>query len=223
MSTLAISSISIIISDPCKDAHVGITEMLRKKLKDCSVSSKSCFSTTAQLIDGLKQNPDSCIILNPHMEGFDMNKTPHYIKQSFPEAKIIAATVFYSHLCVKLVKESIFNAYLLKSASGKQYEEALQAIYVLNEPYLHSKVKDIMLNIPNLSLKEYEWQTFYLMLQFKTHHQIETAIHKSASSVSAYMAKIYQVTHTTDFLSFVKFAIKNHFTSAYELEWWANL
>lgn len=219
-STLPKNS-EFIIADPNHDSRVGLKEMLRRKFSQRNIEFKDYAANTAKLQSLIDGNV-STIILNPFMPDYDFTTIPLKFRQLYPHIKIILTTPNFSQFLVNCVNKNLFHAYILKSAAPKIYECAIDKVHIHNQPYLHSEVQDKVLDIINLKLpfNEFEWQTFYGLIQLKKTEEIAAAINKSTSSVSTYITTIYQATHTYDLRTLLKYAVQNNFTSNPELDFW---
>lgn len=169
-----------------------------------------------QLLYLLTQNTKTDVILldvnMPNLNGLDTIK---YLKQSFPEVRILMLTAYNDAKLVEEARRMGADGYILKNSSKADLTDAIQKV-AAGEPVFHSqkelplddafKKMDVFLRKYNLTKREKEILLY--LKQTYTNQQIADHLHLSIYTVETHRKNIMQKLQLNSPAALVKFMIE---------------
>ncbi|TAF55857.1 MAG: DNA-binding response regulator [Sphingobacteriia bacterium] len=169
-----------------------------------------------QLLYLLTQNTKTDVILldvnMPNLNGLDTIK---YLKQSFPEVRILMLTAYNDSKLVEEAKRMGADGYILKNSSRADLTDAIQKV-AQGIPVFHSqkdlpledafKKMDVFLRKYNLTKREKEILLY--LKQTYTNQQIADQLHLSIYTVETHRKNIMQKLQLNSPAALVKFMIE---------------
>lgn len=169
-----------------------------------------------QLLYLLTQNTKTDVILldvnMPNLNGLDTIK---YLKQSFPDVRILMLTAYNDNKLVEEAKRMGADGYMLKNSSRADLTDAIQKV-AKGIPVFHSqkeipledafKKMDVFLRKYNLTKREKEILLY--LKQTYTNQQIADQLHLSIYTVETHRKNIMQKLQLNSPAALVKFMIE---------------
>lgn len=169
-----------------------------------------------QLLYLLTQNTKTDVILldvnMPNLNGLDTIK---YLKQSFPEVRILMLTAYNDHKLIEEARRMGADGYILKNSSKADLTDAIQKV-AAGEPVFQSqkelplddafKKMDVFLRKYNLTKREKEILLY--LKQTYTNQQIADHLHLSIYTVETHRKNIMQKLQLNSPAALVKFMIE---------------
>ncbi len=170
----------------------------------------------AVMLDMLKENKIDILltdIMMPEMSGLEFST---FVKQLFPEIKIIALSMNGEGLIIEqMIEQASIVGYLLKQTNSKELVKAIQHIYhggiyfpdaILAALETQSKVKK---NVETANLTIREKEVIGLMEKDLSNKQISEKLCISVRTVETHRKNIFRKTGANNLLSLVKWAYEH--------------
>lgn len=167
------------------------------------------------LIRQLKEKPiPDIILLDITMPGMDGGETARWLKQEYPEIKILVVTMLKSDpAIIQLIKKGA-RGYLLKDCEPSELMTAINAVcetgYYYNELFTPGmKAQSLLHNHTSLSTREItflRWACTDL-----THKEIAAEMQVSPRTIDGYRDSLFRKLSVTSRVGIVVFALKNGF------------
>ncbi|HEY1017699.1 MAG TPA: response regulator transcription factor [Sediminibacterium sp.] len=167
------------------------------------------------LIRQLKEHPiPDIILLDITMPGMDGGETARWLKQEYPDIKILVVTMLKSDpAIIQLIKKGA-RGYLLKDCETAELITAINAVcetgYYYNELFTPGmKAQSLLHNHTSLSAREItflRWACTDL-----THKEIAAEMQVSPRTIDGYRDSLFRKLNVTSRVGIVVFALKNGF------------
>lgn len=167
------------------------------------------------LIKQLKENPiPDIILLDITMPGMDGGETARWLKQEYPDIKILVVTMLKSDpAIIQLIKKGA-RGYLLKDCEPPELITAINAVcetgYYYNEHFTPGlKAQSLLHNDTSLSTREItflRWACTDL-----THKEIAVEMQVSPRTIDGYRDSLFRKLNVSSRVGIVVFALKNGF------------
>lgn len=167
------------------------------------------------LIRLLKEKPiPDILLLDITMPGMDGGETARWLKQEYPEIKILVVTMLKSDpAIIQLIKKGA-RGYLLKDCEPAELITAINAVYetgyYYNELFTPAmKAQSLLHNHTSLSTREItflKWACTDL-----THKEIAVEMQVSPRTIDGYRDSLFRKLNVTSRVGIVVYALKNGF------------
>lgn len=167
------------------------------------------------LIKQLKENPiPDIILLDITMPGMDGGETARWLKQEYPDIRILVVTMLKSDpAIIQLIKKGA-RGYLLKDCEPSELITAINAVYeagyYYNELFTPGiKAQSLLNNHTSLSTREItflRWACTDL-----THKEIAAEMQVSPRTIDGYRDSLFRKLNVTSRVGIVVYALKNGF------------
>ncbi|MFV0504983.1 MAG: response regulator [Lachnospirales bacterium] len=152
-----------------------------------------------------KKRPD-VILMDVRMPKMDGVQCTKYIKENYPEIKVIILTTFDDEEFIYDAFKYGADGYLLKSLTKKELEKAITKVYngdyVINSPEVMNKVVNMFsrfaksdfthsMNVKNIeSITDTEWKIIYRIKCGESNKEISLNMNLSKGTIRNYLSSI---------------------------------
>jgi DNA-binding NarL/FixJ family response regulator len=222
MEVLVENPPTFVVAEPCKDSQAGLYNMLRKQLKERNINWIQNINSFADVLKELKREPESIVLLNVYLTGFNLKTSLLLIKEKFPKASIILTSTQFSPYFVKMVKDRLMESYLVKmNAFPRHYIDAIDSL-TNRKPYIPTDIIELyqMSRIHKLNLSELGWKVFFLYLQEVSVKAIAFETGENETKIRRKIDKIKTITNSHGSMGVMRYALVNGLITPELLELW---
>ena len=210
-------TISILIADDHQMFIDGLKALLKRE-KNLQIIGE--VSSGGQAIEFIGKNQPDLLITDISMPGMSGVELTRWVKQNYPEIKVLVLTMYNDREIVNEILMSEAEGYILKN-TGKQ--ELISAINRINDnsTYYSTEVLNIMMtrlkkqktiekNTALLTPREIE--IVKLIMEELSSEEIADKLFISKRTVDTHRKNIIAKTNTRTIVGLLKFAIENNLT-----------
>lgn len=168
------------------------------------------------LVDLFEKDVPDIALLDINMKGWDGFQTAKFLKQNYPELKVLALSMYDQEtMIIKMIKAGA-KGYILKDADPDELEKALNDI--VNRGFYYSdNVGQILLNQLQVEekhhLNERELQFIELACSELTYKEIADIMNLSPRSIDGYRENLFSRLDIKNRVGLVLYALKNGIVS----------
>ncbi|MDE3234948.1 MAG: response regulator transcription factor [Bacteroidota bacterium] len=167
-----------------------------------------------ELIFKISTNPPHIIIVDIRMPGMDGYETITYLKQHFPDTKIIALSGYDNEYAINMVLEKGADTFISKNDEPEDMYLAITDVYEkgfhINKWVREAKRK--LKHLPKLTLKENE--IFQFLCRDLTYGQIAEQLNISIKTVDRHRDEIFRKFNVNSRTSLIIFSLNNGLTGS---------
>lgn len=169
----------------------GLTALLKSKLPHCSVSSANNFDEVKAI---LSQKAFQLILLDLDLrtskaDGFQI---AHYIKEHYPDSKIIVLTVFVKVDHIERLYPSYVQSYLDKQLDPETLLLAIEEVMKGNT-YLPEDIKTIIANGHMFQLSDRQREVITLLAKGLTKKEVAESLFVSYSTIDSHVRSLFDI------------------------------
>ena len=197
--------------------------MVVESMPGWTVCGEASSGTEAvQMTEELRPEIVVMDIAMPLLNGLDATRQ---IKKSTPETEVLILTALETDELVRQVFASGARSYILKTDGKKHIEDALRAL-AMHRPYFTTRVGEILFDQlrqgeksraespPGSRLTAREREIVQLLTEGKSNREVAGFLGISEKTVETHRAAVMRKLNLKSFSDLVRFAIRNHITSA---------
>lgn len=207
--------INVIIADDHKIVVDGLVSILEAEKNINVVGTALNGQQVINLLRTLKFDIAILDVEMPDMTGVQLS---NYIKEHYPEIKILILTMYKSKEFISQIISAGAKGYILKNRGG---EELVKAIYTIYEgkSFIGQEVTDILLEalqtkmkkekISQIKLTRREKEVLKLIIKGLTSKQIGQELHIAPATVDTHRRNLIDKTNVANSRELISFAIEN--------------
>ena len=170
------------------------------------------------LIEKIKKQKPDIVLMDLNMPIIDGMEATRYIKEKYPDIKIIILTMHDDEKFILHLIETGVNAYLLKNAEFAEVETTIKKVMkdgyffnehvnkIIHQGYTNRRIKPTFNTEPDFTPQELN--ILKLICVELTIQEISDKIHLSPRTVEGYRQKILKKTNAKNTAGIVKFAMR---------------
>lgn len=202
------------------DDHKIFRNGLKATLEDCAEFDLVLEASNGkQLIGLLTATTPDVILMDIKMPEMDGIQTTSYVKQHYPQIKILALSMFNEDKYIVDMMKAGASGYLLKNAEPEEIIEAISTVYdkdyYFNEHLSLTLIKQLNVPAKNISPSQHladfndrEIEVLKLVCQECSNQEIADKMFLSVRTVEGYRARLFEKTKSKNLVGLVIFAIK---------------
>jgi DNA-binding NarL/FixJ family response regulator len=202
------------------DDHKIFRNGLKATLEDCAEFDLVLEASNGkQLIGLLTSTTPDVILMDIKMPEMDGIQTTSYVKQHYPQIKILALSMFNEDKYIVDMMKAGASGYLLKNAEPEEIIEAISTVYdkdyYFNEHLSLTLIKQLNVPAKNISPSQHladfndrEIEVLKLVCQECSNQEIADKMFLSVRTVEGYRARLFEKTKSKNLVGLVIFAIK---------------
>lgn len=203
----------IILADDHQLLIEGIRAIINET-ENWEVSAE--LNSGTDLLNFLSRNPADLVILDLNMPGQDGLKSLNYIKQSYPNTKVLILTSYGQPELIEQVKKMNADGFLIKNSSSAELKEAITA--VLNDvSFFPSKKQEQTIHasyfvddfLKKYQLTKREVDIIKLVCKEMSSKQIAAELFLSEFTVNTHRKNIFRKLDVKNVAGLVNFATEN--------------
>ena len=173
-----------------------------------------------EAVEANRQYHPDIIIMDINMPLMNGIEATREIKKEFPDARIIALTIYEDDEVLQMVKAGA-SAYMLKDVAGQELLDTIEKV-MRGEIVLHPRVaKRIVHEVthkktskPEVKLTRRELDVLNLLVQGKSNKDISEIMSISEKTVKNHLTSIFRKLNVRDRTQAVLFALRNQIVKA---------
>jgi two-component system, NarL family, invasion response regulator UvrY len=159
-----------------------------------------------------KNNLPEIVLIDIQMPGMDGFKTTAWLKEHYPEIKVLALTCHYDEFKIIRMLKMGARGYLLKDIRKEELKKALRS--VVKDGYYYSDLvtATIIHNINNEAKNDFnerEMDFLKLVCTELTYQEIAGKMHLSVHTIDGYRERMFERLHAKTRVGLVLYAIRN--------------
>jgi DNA-binding NarL/FixJ family response regulator len=207
------------------DDHKIFRNGLKATLEDCNDFDLVLEASNGrQLINTVANVATDVILMDIKMPEMDGIQTTAYIKQHYPEIKVLALSMYNDDKYIVDMMKAGASGYLLKNAEPEEIIEAISTVYhrdyYFNEHLSVTLIKQLTAGTAPLNkvmlkadLNDREVEVLKLVCQELSNLEIADKMCLSVRTVEGYRARLFEKTASKNLVGLVIFAIRSGFIS----------
>lgn len=174
-----------------------------------------------ELIDQINDDPPNVVILDYSMPVMGGIETSSYLREKFPEIKIILLSMYDDEEFIEKAIESGANGYLSKDDDLSELDSAIKGV-LSNHYYLNDRLSKLFINgLMNkgkinpkfvekpVEFNEVELSILELISKEFTTQEIADEVHKSIRTIEKYRTRMMEKVGAQNSIGLIMYAIKH--------------